>query len=303
MNAKNESLENLQIPAEKNSVWEQIQQHFQTTQTSLSLRLTCEGKAVQQVGDVKSGIKEAARLFHLQNSPQKAEELVAGLENVFIRRCQQWEQVAKGAEARERAKATGGGSGSSSASNRRKLETAHNAIRNRITTVKQCIRRLRTALNRGVGLEHQINAIQKDASSSVDDMVSVADDSAPKEAPSNAAQSNKTAPVEIVVEDPIEPLRFTTCFKSLIGDGLQLDYKTAPYLDPFSNEGLKSREAIWASGQPYCLIVQWEESSRGLLNLKFWIVPKKPELLNELKLVELPRGHFKTTKIDQTIVV
>ena len=292
---------------EKEGVWQQIQQHFQTTQTSLSLRLVCEGKTVQQVGDVNSGVKEAARLFTLQDSPQKAEELVASLENLFNRKCQQWEQVAKGAEARERAKATGGGgSGSdSTAANRRKLESAHAGIRNRITNVKQCIRRLRTALNRGVAIENQKNTLGENMPQ-LDGLEAGTEAILPSSTTIQSHKSDenltaKSSDLKTDFEpnhDQLEESKFSACFKKLIGDGLSLEYKNAPYLDPFSDEGLKSREAIWADHPPYCLIVQWEDSPNSMLNLKFWILPNHPELIEKLRSHELPSFFLHTNRIN-----
>jgi len=276
---------------EQEGVWQQIQQHFQTTQTSLSLRLVCEGKVVQQIGDVKSGVKEAARLFNLQNSPQKAEELIASQENLFNRKCQQWEQVARGAEARERARATGGEKGTAtSAGNRRKLESEHNGIRNRITNVKQCIRRLRTALNRGVSLEIQENASEEittdqDGSQSAQEVVK--DEKSEDVADSRLEEPGESAESE-TEQLKSQESKFAVCFQDLIGDGVQLDYESAPYLDPFSDEGFKSRESIWTGEQPFCLIVQWEDSPSGLLNMRFWIVPKRPEFVEELRSEDLP---------------
>ena len=57
----------IQRSVEQEGIWQQIQQHFQTMQSSLSVRLVCEGKPVQTVDEIRSGIKEAARLFALQN--------------------------------------------------------------------------------------------------------------------------------------------------------------------------------------------------------------------------------------------
>ncbi len=283
----------IQRSVEQEGIWQQIQQHFQTMQSSLSVRLVCEGKPVQTVDEIRSGIKEAARLFALQNSPIKAEELVASQENAFVRKSQQWEQVARAAEARERAKATGGIAGSSSTANRRKLETEHNRIRHQITNVKQCLRRLRTALNRGVGFE-QKNPLDQDGDQESETQVDSILDTAELSSISSdqlAAQSEAAtvdSPSSETIEEVKEVSKFLTCFQNMLGDGLSLEYKNAPFLDPFSDAGVRSREAIWADGFAYCLVVQWEESPENLLILKFWIVPKRPELAEELQSDELP---------------
>ncbi|MFK7766246.1 MAG: hypothetical protein AB8B55_03305 [Mariniblastus sp.] len=271
--------------AEKESIWQQINQHFQTTQTCLTLRLVCKGKEVQQVGDVLSGLREAARLFTLHESPQKAEELVASVENLFNRKCQQWDQAAKAAEAQERAKATGGGQGSAdSAANRRKLESAHNAVRHRVTSAKQCFRRLRTALNRGLSFGHK----------KYSDIESASDNVPTKPLANQSSQRNsgdkpqaQNSPSDIgsgsgpeLAKPPTNKL--IESLKSLIGAGAKLNYATAPFLDPFCEEGVKSREAIWDESEFYCFIVQWEECRDRALNLKFWIVPRRPEFVEDL---------------------
>ena len=271
--------------AEKEGVWQQIQQHFQTTQSSLSLRLICEGKEVQQIADIKSGVREAARLFNLQDSPLKAEELVASQENLFNRKCQQWEQAAKSAEARERAKATGGGAGgASSAANRRRLEAANIAVRNQVSNSKQCFRRLRTALKRGVALgasNNTSNEIPTTPPTENQTTKSITAEGLNHSHPSAVATAT-----ESMQEKPQS--KFLVSLQNLIGEGLSLEYEAAPYMDPLSEQGLKSREAIWTESQPYCLIVQWEDSRDCSLKLKFWIVPKRPELVPELRS-EVPR--------------
>lgn len=102
------------------------------------------------------------------------------------------------------------------------------------------------------------------------------------------SQSAVATASESIDLSPQKP-RIIACLQTLIGDGLPLEYTAAPYKDPFSEEGLKSREAIWAEkSQPYCLIVQWEDSQDCTLNLRFWIVPKRPAFDHELRSDHLP---------------
>lgn len=273
------------LAAEKEGLWQQIKQHFQTTQTSLSLRLICEGNEVQKVGEVKSGVREASRLFNLQNSPQKAEELVASQENLFNRKCQQWEQVAKGAEARERANATGGSEGqaATSAANRRKLEAANNAVRGQISNSKQCFRRLRTALNRAVAHEVALNR--------PDDPGELVTESVANPESNLVVAESASAEDDHLQGIPEPGSVLSECLQGLIGEGLTLDYQSAPYLDPFANEGVLSREASWMDEPRYGFIVQWEERNNGELNFKFWIVPKDPVHVDEL-LADGPELYF-----------
>lgn len=292
---QNDEATEIRRDSEKEAIWQQVNQHFQTTQTSLSLRLVCKGKVIQQVGDIKSGVREAARLFTLQDSPEKAEELIASQENLFNRKCQQWEQVAKSAEAQERAKATGGSGGNSatSAANRRRLESENNAVRNRISSSKQCFRRLRTALNRGVAYGSR----------------KLKPDNLQEESPANKPTEkpgNRNAPTDVSsttesTRAVSQDSKLTVCLQNLIGAGLTLEYGTAPFLDPFWDEGLRSREAIWTENQPYCLIVQWEHHRDESLNLRFWIVPKRPELVQEFKADELPELFLHTPRNNEAV--
>lgn len=281
--------------AEKEGIWQQILQHFQTTQTSLSVRLVCQGRVVQQIGDIKTGVREASRMFTLQNSPQKAEEMIASCENLFVRKCQKWERVAKNAEAQERAKATGGGEGgASSAANRRRLEAANNDVRNRITNVKQCIRRLRTALNRGVTFDLPVNDLGSEpisvAAASHDQIAETETETKP-ETQSNIELVRPEPKKNPVAESGRAP-RIRVCLESLVGDGLQLNYAEAPYEDPFFDDGLASREVVWSLGEPFCLIVQWEDDQSDLLRFKFWIVPKQQDYAAELEIDEVPELYL-----------
>ncbi len=280
---------------EKEEIWQQIQQHFQTTQSALLLRLVCQGKVIQQIGDVKSGIKEASRMFTLQNDPSTAADLVASQENQLNRKCQQWEQAAKAAEAQERAKATGGSAGAaSSAGNRRKLESENNAVRNRITSAKQCIRRLRTALNRGVSLGSRKDGFEDNVASTQEvDSFASANATSPRDSKTKLptkmeVQARDIEQTEIVAQKS----RLKTCLETLIGNGLTLSYEAAPFKDPFCDEGLKSREAIWTEKHPFCLIVQWEDSHDCVLNLKFWFVPKRSEYAEELRTENPPELYL-----------
>ena len=285
--------------SEKEGIWQQIKQHFQSTQTSLSLRLVCQGREIQQIADIKSGIREAARMFNLHDSPQKAEELVASQENLFIRKCQQWEQVAKGAEAQERAKATGGGEGSaSSAANRRKLEAANNAVRHRISNSKQCFRRLRTALNRGVTYGSK--------KSNLDVVPQAFPNDRQLETP--MIQRPAISTVNESIESNSKTSKLFSFLASLIGDGLPLNYDNAPFKDSVSDTGAEPRESIWTESQPYCLIVRWDASLDHTLNLKFWIVPKRPELVSELRSQGLPdlflhtKANFEAERLNLELV-
>lgn len=151
------------VPDELQGTWHHINQHFLTTQSSLRVKLISKGKEVASVEDVKSGVRDAARMFALQNSPGKAAERIVRLSNDFDNKCKQWQERARSLESQLKAAATGGSgrtgparpgqrTGSSAADERKRVEAEHNRVRIRMTEAKQCFRRLRTALNRGAAL-------------------------------------------------------------------------------------------------------------------------------------------------------